>query len=72
MHKEDFMRFLGTYGISVFRFDGLSELEEGFANAWGGPQPHPSHSSSPLFRITKRQSIRMAVRTPWQPIPLAY
>jgi predicted HTH domain antitoxin len=33
MHKEDFMRFLGTYGVSIFRYDDLSELEEDFANA---------------------------------------
>ncbi|MDO4797900.1 MAG: UPF0175 family protein [Coriobacteriales bacterium] len=33
MHKEDFIRFLGTYGISIFQFDDLSELEEDFANA---------------------------------------
>lgn len=33
MHKEDFIRFLGTFGISIFRFDDLSELEEDFANA---------------------------------------
>ena len=33
MHKEDFMRFLGTFGVSVFRYDDLSELEEDLANA---------------------------------------
>ena len=33
MHKEDLMRFLGTFGVSVFRFDDLSELEEDLANA---------------------------------------
>ena len=33
MHKEGFMRFLGTFGVSVFRFDDLSELEEDLANA---------------------------------------
>ena len=33
MHKEDFMRFLGTFGVSIFRYDDLSELEEDFANA---------------------------------------
>lgn len=33
MHKEDFMRFLGTFGASVFRYDDLSELEEDLANA---------------------------------------
>ena len=32
MHKEDFMRFLGTFGVSVFRYDDLSELEEDLAN----------------------------------------
>jgi hypothetical protein len=31
--KEDFMRLFGTYGVSIFRYDDLSELEEDFANA---------------------------------------
>ena len=33
MPEVEFMRFLGTFGISVFRFDELSEIEEDFRNA---------------------------------------
>jgi len=44
MHKEDFMRLLGTYGQSIFRFDDPSELERDVANAWEACQP----SSPPL------------------------
>ena len=33
MTEADFIRFLGSYGISIFQFDDLSELEEDLANA---------------------------------------
>ena len=33
MPEADFMKFLGTYGVSVFLFDSLSEIEEDLRNA---------------------------------------
>jgi predicted HTH domain antitoxin len=33
MHKEDFVRFIGTFRVSILRYDDFSELEEDFGNA---------------------------------------
>ncbi len=33
MPEAEFMRFMGTFGVSVFRFDDLSEIEEDYLNA---------------------------------------
>ena len=33
MQKVDFIRFLGTYKVSIFRYDDLTELDQDFANA---------------------------------------
>ena len=33
MPEAEFMRFMGTFGVSVFRFDDLSEVEEDYLNA---------------------------------------
>lgn len=33
MPEADFMRFMGRFGVSVFQFDDLSEIEKDFCNA---------------------------------------
>jgi predicted HTH domain antitoxin len=33
MQKVDFICFLGTYKVSIFRYDDLTELDQDFANA---------------------------------------
>ena len=33
MYKEDFIRFLGDCGVSIFHFDGEAEFAEELANA---------------------------------------
>lgn len=39
MLKEDFVRFLGENGVSVFRFDDEAEFAEELANAEGAARP---------------------------------
>ena len=39
MPKEDFVRFLGENGVSVFRFDDEAEFAEELANAESAARP---------------------------------